>query len=53
MKFLLNAVQMERMDQVIMMQQRKSEGLIRVINMLEGTPVMTYPTKRMDTQVWY
>ena len=39
-KFLANAVQIERTDQSIMVQHKKSEGLIRVRSILEGTPKM-------------
>jgi hypothetical protein len=44
---------MEIAAQVIMTATRKVGTLTRVRSMLEGTPVMTYPTKRIETQVWY
>lgn len=39
--FLEKAVQIEIMAQVIMTQTRKMDGLVRVMNMLDGTPMMT------------
>jgi hypothetical protein len=43
---------MDTIDQVIIKSERKSEGRMRVMSMLAGMPIMTYPTKRIETAVW-
>jgi hypothetical protein len=52
-KFLVRPVAMEMTAQVIMTETRKVGTLTRVRSMFEGIPVMTYPTNRIETHVWY